>query len=473
MTASAKIPMWKFIVTAIALALSIVISQLAPPEPLTDKSMVGLGIFFFFVICSMIEILPDYIGWLMMCTAWGAFGCVPFAKAFGFFVTPTWWLVVGAMVLAAAVAKCGLLKRIALAIMTKFPVSYKWQSLSLLVAGSIINPMIPSGTVKNSLMAPFALSVSDIMHFPRRSKGAAGLFCSMFLAIGVMVPAMLSATFINYVILGMLGDYKVSFGMWALGALPWTMMTLFCGFFAIQFLYKVDTTGVVTSNAELVKEREALGPMSRDEKITLGVLLVSLVFWITERMHEISATTVVLVGVAILCTSNVIDRKAFRGNVTWDALIFMGCAISMTTAFPAMNIDKWIGAMAGDILVPIITQNILLFIVVLSVIVYVIRLFMTSQTAFCALFMVFLVPAGIKAGIHPWILGFMTFTAANTFIVKYQNIQYLPALVAAETAAGENFVEHKQIVPFAVYYMISNIVFLALSIPFWKLLGWM
>ena len=175
--------MLKIAVAIVGLVAAIVISNMTPPEPLTEKSMIGLGIFVFFVLCSMVEVFPDYICWLLMCTGWAAFKCVPFAQAFGFFTSTSWGLVVGAMVLAAAVAKTGLLKRVALTMMTKFPVTYKWQTASLLITGLIITPFIPSGTVKASLMAPFALTISDSLGFGRRSKGATGLFRAIWISI--------------------------------------------------------------------------------------------------------------------------------------------------------------------------------------------------------------------------------------------------------------------------------------------------
>ena len=460
--------------TIIALIIAVIISQIAPPEGLTDKSMLGLGIFVFFVILSMLEVFPDYICWMLMCTAWAATKCVPFAKAFGAFSTGSWWLVVGAMVLAAAVAQCGLLKRVALMMMSKFPVTYKWQTLSLLLTGVVVSPMIPSGTVKASLMSSFALSISDALGFKRRSKGASGLFTAMFLSIGLLIPTMISATFINYVIIGALGEkHQVSYLMWLVGALPWLILTLGLGYLVILFLYKVDSSSVTATNDVIMKQLHGLGPMQRNEKITAIVLVLCLLFWMTERLHGISAATTTLVAVAILCVTNVVDRVTFRAKVTWDAIIFLGCAVSMTTAFPAMGIDKWIGNLAQPVLVPLLTDNILVFIVVLSIIVYVIRIFMVSQTAFIALFAVFLVPAAEAAGIHPWVLIFMSFTAANVFVLKYQNIMYLPSLIAASTAAGEDFVEHGQIAKFGVYYMISNIIILFACVPFWKMIGWM
>ena len=469
-----KFGVFRIIGVVVAIAVAFAISQITPPDPLTEKSMMGLGIFVGFVLISMIDVVPDYICWLLMCTGWAASGAVPFGMAFGAFSTSIWWLVVGAMVLAAAVAKCGLLKRISLMLMTKFPVTYKGQVLSLLITGTVISPLIPSGTVKVSLMAPYALSISDTLGFARRSDGASGLFCAMFTSVGVMIPVFISATFINYVILGALGEaYAVSYLMWLVAALPWAVMTLICAFFAIQWLYKVDSSTITATNEKLVAERKALGSMSRDEKITTITLCLCLLLWISERWHGISAAAVTLVAISVLCITNVVDRVTFRSKVTWDAIIFLGCAISMITAFPAMNINKWIGNIAEPILVPLLQENIFVFIFIISIVVYLIRIFMVSQTAFMALFAVFLVPAAVAADIHPWILCFIPFTACNVFLLKYQNIMYMPAVFSAQTAAGEDFVEHKKNAKFSACYLVTNILVLCACVPFWKMIGWM
>ncbi|MDR0588284.1 MAG: anion permease, partial [Burkholderiales bacterium] len=303
----------KIIVLLVAVTIGIVIANLTPPEPLTTKSMLGLGIFVCFVILSMVEIMPDYVCWLAMCTAWAATKCVTVAQAFGAFTTTTWWLVVGAMVLAAAVAKCGLLKRIALFMMTRFPVTYKWQTLSLLLTGFIVSPMIPSGAVKVTLMSPLALSISDAMGFKRRSKGASGLFASMFLSIGLMIPTMISATFINYVIIGALGDqYPVSYMMWFVASIPWIVLTLGLGYFVIHFLYHVDSTTITATNEALVAQRKALGPITKNEIITAVVLSLCLILWITERMHGLNAAFVTLAAVIVLSITQIVDRLTFR-----------------------------------------------------------------------------------------------------------------------------------------------------------------
>jgi DASS family divalent anion:Na+ symporter len=465
---------FKIIGVIVAIGAAVFISQLDPPTGLTHKSMLGLGIFVACVVISIIDIIPDYICWMLMCTLWAATGCVPFSKAFGTFSSSTWWLVVGAMVLAAAVAQSGLLKRIALALMSRFPTSYKWQTISLLLTGCVVSPLIPSGTVKVSLLAPYTLSISDQLGFARRSNGASGLFCAMLISVMLMIPALLSATFINYVIIGLLGEaHAVSYPMWIAAAAPWIILTLVLGFFAIQWIYRVDSSTVTATNEKLVAERKELGPMSRDERITAIVLVLCLIFWVTERMHGISAATVTIIATAVLCISKVVDRKTFCSKVSWDAIIFLGCAVSMTTAFPAMGINKWIGTTVGPVLVPMLQQNIFLFIIGLSIIIYLVRIFMVSQTAFIALFGVILVPAALAANMHPWVLLFISFTACNVFLLKYQNVMYMPAVFSAQTAAGEDFVEHKKIAKFAAYYMVSNIVILCACVPFWKLIGWM
>ena len=59
--------------------------------------------------------------------------------------------------------------------------------------------------------------------------------------------------------------------------------------------------------------------MSRDEKISAVVLVLCLVLWVSESWHGISAAVVALIGMRILLSTNVMDRKSFRANIAWDA----------------------------------------------------------------------------------------------------------------------------------------------------------
>jgi len=182
---------------------------------------------------------------------------------------------------------------------------------------------------------------------------------------------------------------------------------------------------------------------------------------------------VILVGIAILIGAGVLDRKSFRAEPPWDALIFVGCIVSMPTVFPALQIDKWIELMAGGLMGILFAQNIYVFLLLFSIVIYISRFFIVSMTGSLVLFMVLTLPFAKAAGIHPWVIGFTIWSSSYSFIAKYQNLQFLTAWTAAQTTAGEDFVAFRQSIPFLIVKSFTNVLFLWLCVPLWKWMGFL
>ena len=110
------------------------IAMMAPPAELVvaegmdpQKSMMGMGLLICTLIWMAMRVMPEYIILLLFCSACAATGCLTFTQAFSPFSGTSYWLLVGALVLGAAVAHSGLLKRLTLLVMKAFPGTYLGQ----------------------------------------------------------------------------------------------------------------------------------------------------------------------------------------------------------------------------------------------------------------------------------------------------------------------------------------------------------
>ena len=153
------------------LIIGVVIANLPTPEGLSIKGLSALAVFVCAVIWWMVEVLPDYMTGILMCCAWVVFGLVPFNVGFAAFAGSTVWLLIGALGLAVGVAKSGLLKRIAYFLMSKFPLTFRGQTLALMFTGTVLSPLIPSAGAKIAVVAPFASTISDSMALKREPGG--------------------------------------------------------------------------------------------------------------------------------------------------------------------------------------------------------------------------------------------------------------------------------------------------------------
>lgn len=466
----------KIVSAIVGLAVAIIVSNITPPEGLTPKAMMGVGIFLCAIIFWMTEAIPDYMTSLLMCVAWAAFKVVPFGTAFAAYQTTSFWLILGALGIATAVGQSGLLGRIALIMMNRFPLTFKGQTMGLMLTGLIVSPLIPSGTTKTALMAPFAQAISDGLGYPRKSNGAAGLFGAMFVSIGCMHLVFLSGSFACYLILGLMPvdiQAQLSWGLWLRNASIWAVVVLVLSYIFIQFIYKPAQGDQKTMTTDVLKkQKEALGPLSRNEKIVIVVLVCSILLWITERMHGVSSTVVALCALGVLVITNVLSRSDFRSKITWDALIFIGGILCVASVFPAIGIDKWLSNQLGPIIVPLMQKNIYLFLVALAVCIYLLRFIVVSQTALITIFTVLLTPFAVNAGISPWIMGFTVFASVNVWNTKYMSATYLTAFYAVVASGGGNeLITYKQAAKMSYAYSAISILGLLASVPFWKLFG--
>ncbi len=452
----------------LGIVIGIAVAYMSPPQGLTIKAMWALGIFTGGIIYLVFDVFPDYIVTLAMCSLWVLFDTVPFNKAFSFFSNANWWVLVGAFGIGLAASKSGLLRRISLLIMRIFPSTFTGQVLAMLGAGTIIAPLIPSFTAKAAICSPLSAGISDAMGYERKSRGAAGLFGANVLGFIATAPGFLSASYLGFMLVSLLPkEVQPQFDWmgWFTMFLPWTIILLVLGFFAIMVLYKPKEKDSLPAGyaADQLKN---MGSMSRIEKITALVIAVTLLLWMTEKMHGVSAAVSAILAVVVLIAAKVYDRADFRSGIAWDAALFVGTIVGIASVFPALGIDKWLGTVLKPYVAPL-AGNPYLFVAGFSIIIYLIRFVLISQTAAIAIFVVMLAPLAAQTGINPWIVGIVVYAAGNTWTVFYQNAPY----IAAFYATGGDLVDHSQMVKLSVAYMIISLIGFMACIPFWQVMG--
>jgi DASS family divalent anion:Na+ symporter len=452
----------------LSILLAIYIAFHQPPQGLTVPAMRASGILVWAVSFWILEVIPEYITGLVMCTLWATTKVVPFEKAFAYFSTSTWWIMVGAFGLGVAATKCGLLQRIALLILKLFPATFAGQTLGLLGAGTIVSPLIPSANARGAIAAPIALAISDSLKYDRKTDGAAGLFGAMFVGFCVIgSPAFLSGSFTNYATMALFPKayQNVTWASWLLYALPWAIVVFIGSGLAIYYLYKPPQT-VALPKRFASDELTRLGPMGRDEKLTFLVMVVTLALWMTESIHKISSGEVAVLSICVLLAFNVLNRDDFRKGIDWSAIVYVGCIMNIGMVFQALKIDMWL----GHALEPTIARflsNPYLFVVVLAISVFLARFVIISLAATAVIFTIVLTPLVTTHGMHPWIIAFVSFASANIWFLFFMNSYYLLSFYGT----GGEMVEHRQMIKLSFAYAVIAIIGFLVSVPYWRLLG--
>lgn len=459
----------KLLWEGIAVALGLIIAFIPAPQGLEQNAMWTLGLLIWAIVNWVSNAIPDFVCIFIMCCTWVLMGIVPFTTAFNSFSGTTVWLLIAAMGIGAAVTKSGLLARVALCIMRICPPTFKGQVLALLGSGVVIGPFIPSTIAKVSIVGAMATDIGGKLGFENRSKGMSGLWSAMYAGYTLLSQAVLSASFFSYIIMGLLPEEvqaQFSWFFWLRAMLPWLIICTIASYIAICFLYRPQNAPTL-SKEDVSAMLDKLGPMSRDEKITLGVLVLCIIFWVLERTLNVPAAVTAVLGMSALLALKVITPKDYNQRINWSIIAFMGGAINLATAITTVGIDSWLGNTFGGTMAGLIS-NPYLFVPVIATTALISRFVIVDMTTDYTLFTVILTPFCLAAGVSPWVAAMAAYCVVYPYFTKYQNINYLAAF---NSAGGDEKLEHSMLVPFCLVFHIVSILALTASVPYWQMLG--
>lgn len=457
------------IASGLGVLLGIWIGLQPPPEGLTTTTMYAIGIAVWGISWWVTGIIPDYCTGLMMCALWALFKCVPFAQSFSAFARPVWWLVVVAFALGSIAGKVGLLNRIALCVLSIFPPSYRGQIWGILSAGFIISPLIPSVNGKAALAAPIGLAISDTLGLERKSKGCCGILGACLTGFYQSSSLFLSGSSANYMLLGIIGaavagSGDVSWLGWAGRAAVFTaILFIGMGIFLTTF-FKPEKD--VRLPAGYAKEQLAkLGPMSRDERVTLTIMLLTLIMWMSEPLHHLNSGEVGVLALCMLTATGVMTRQDFLSGIDWPSVMFIGTLLCMAAVISTLKIDTFLGDTLKPVFSTFVTNPYTLALALILA-VSVLKLGIVSLTTSTVIILFSFMPATTALGIDPWVAAFLIWAGSQVFYLPYMNSAYLCAHYSTKGEMADHALMGKQSLAYTVLCLIAAVA----SIPYWQTL---
>ena len=285
--------------------------------------------------------------------------CAPFAK-------PVVFLFLGGFMLAMAVERCGLHRRLALAILRLVGGSPRGLLAGFMGATAFLSMWI-SNTATTVMMVPIATSL--ITMFPqeqRESKDIARFERFLLLAIAYSASiggiGTLVGTPPNALLIGFLQEQgiEIGFGRWMLFAIPLVLLFLaiLWVFFGTRLQSSVRTLSI--SN-ELIDERyRELGPITRAEKTVFAVFVMTALLWILReplaywywlvrlcpavaRLND--ATIAIASAITLfLFPVNKAGEKALdwesAQRLPWGVLILFGGGLSLAASMNATGLNS-------------------------------------------------------------------------------------------------------------------------------------
>lgn len=354
---------------------------LAPPfGGLTDAAQAALAITALMVIWWVTEAIHISATALVPIVLIPLLEIGSIAEATSPYANPVIFLFMGGFLLAAALERSHLHKRIALSIVALIGASPHRLILGFLVTSSLLSMWI-SNTATALMMLPIALSVGSIgSSYGNTDKGIAALLLSVAIGSNLGGIGTLIGTPPNAIMLGYLSQnhgIEMGFGEWMLVGVPLVIVSLPIFYFILRIL--MDFNAPVDESViarEVQVQRMALGAWSTSE-IRVSILFsITASLWMFQSLLKPYIPGISDAGISILAgLSLFLISDGKKGallkwedaeKIPWGVLVLFGGGLSLAELIQTTNLAQWIGdSMSALAVLPV---PVIIFLVVISII---------------------------------------------------------------------------------------------------------
>ncbi len=439
-----------------------------PFEGLEPKGMRFLGIFVFWLMMMVADLIPNYLSCFIALALSVAVRSATLAEAFKDFGGSTCILLIGAFGMAAGLTNSGLLSRLALYVMRLFPGTYKGQLWAVSIAALAIGPTIPSTTAKGGIIIPVVNSIVDAMGYEPRSKGAIGLISCANVVNNCCGPMFMTGGIVAALMLAMYPG-TIGWGNYLVFALIWGLIVFFGTVFFHMFAFNPDKGKkkdeiIPLDKAVLQQRLEAMGPLSKNKQeiVALIVLVSAIVLWITEKQHGIPTAIVAVAGWCVLYIFKLFKPEEFVTKMMWPIWALVATILGLVGLLSSSGVAAWISNLVGPV-VSIFAGSPFLVVVGCSLLSTALMMGLVNYLLTAAICLALL----SSAPMDMLCVLFAVCMSGMIFILPPQNVPML----AAEGLAGGRFQFTDSCKQAGLAYFVCNLVGLIVSVPWWKILG--
>ncbi len=446
-----------------SLMVLLIVYLLPPPEGLSPQAWNALGIFLLAIILWTTSALPLSVTGLFVIVLLPLLDVMSSRDAFALFGNKAVFFILGAFILAAAMLKTGLSKRIALLMLGRFDRTPRRLLCSVMFTSAMLSFIMPEHAVA-AIMFPVIGTIADSLDLePLSSKYGTLLFLSM--AWGAIIGGVgtLLGGARNPLAIGLLEEstgLTITFFEWCIAAIPIVFVMLIAGFLILNIFFPIDVKDVKAAKKVLGRELEEIGSMSILEKKTAMVLTFTILLWIFAG-NQLGLAVIAILSAVSLFFFNILSWDDVESNVNWGIILMYGGAIALGSALANTGAAQWIAqqVLGSGYLTPLIVL----------LVVSLVAIFLTEAISNSAAVAI-LLPIGFSICS---VLDINTISMVYMIAIPAGLAFILPMGTPANAIAySSGYYEIKEVLlPGLILNIISWIVFVAMALIYWPLVG--
>ena len=354
-------------------------SSVTAPQQHAERTRVTAALAVWIAVWWITEAVPLAVTALLPLVLFPGFGVVRFQTVAQEYANKYIFLFMGGFMLAIAMQRWNLHRRIALLTVLSVGTSPRQLVAGFMLATAFLSMWI-SNTATTVMMLPIGLSLIELFQQKTDLSGSARLEQSfgVCLMLGIAYAASIGgmATLVgtppNALLAGYLQQRGIlnGFAEWMFFALPLAVVLLIITWFLLtRILFALPAVDVSTADGLLRAEWKKLGPMSRPEWLVLSVFMATAAAWILRKplanwevlsghvplLARVDDTWIALLAaISLFLIPSDLTRGPFlldweaASALPWGVLLLFGGGLSLAAVMEESQLARWIGSQFAE-----------------------------------------------------------------------------------------------------------------------------
>ena len=321
---------------------------------LSHEGQIALGVLLFALILWMTEAVPFHITGLLAVFLLALFRVDSFKsilrEGFGNHIVVFF---IGVLILSAFITHSGLGKRISGLILSLTGSSSRMVIFGFLITGMTLSMWLTNMAVAAMLLPLGKAILEEEGVAPLKSNFGKALMISICwgsIIGGIATPAGAGPNPLAIGFLKEMAGIDMNFLDWMKFGVPAAFLLLFPVWGLLLLFFPPEIKKLKKTKEELRREFKEMPPMSREEKITLAIFLLTVALWICSPLLELLLGIAIPISMPVMVTAclffipglTTTPWKKVERDISWSGILLVLTGISLGMKLYSTGAAKWL-----------------------------------------------------------------------------------------------------------------------------------